>query len=33
MTSPAKFSQKLLTNPEVQAEYGRLGAIFALSSR
>jgi transcriptional regulator with XRE-family HTH domain len=30
MTSLAKLREKLLTDPEVQAEYDRLGPIFAL---
>ena len=30
MTSLAKLRQKLLTDPEVQAEYDRLGPIFAV---
>ena len=30
MTSLAKLRQKLLTDPEVKAEYDRLGPIFAV---
>ena len=30
MTSLAKLRRKLLTDPEVQAEYDRLGPIFAV---
>ena len=30
MTSLAKLRQKLLTDPEVRAEYDRLGPIFAV---
>lgn len=30
MTSLAKLKQKLLTDPEVKAEYDRLGPIFAV---
>jgi ribosome-binding protein aMBF1 (putative translation factor) len=30
MTSLAKLRQKLLTDPEVKAEYERLGPIFAV---
>jgi len=30
MTSLAKLRQKLLTDPEIKAEYDRLGPIFAV---
>ena len=32
MTSLAKLRQKLLTDPDVKAEYDRLGPIFAVVS-
>lgn len=30
MTSLAKFWQRLLTDPDIKAEYDRLGPVFAV---